>query len=128
MDSTSGDIEIWKDYFDIVILPPPAVRDYAIALSKQLAEHGAKFVLGKRRYLPHISLYHIPVPPEHFNNFCGRVKSIVEDCDGGELTSTEMKIPLLLIDKPAWLETLHMRVINESSAFFDWQYGVEDFW
>src|SRR5262245_59901987 len=54
----------WPNYFDVVILPSAAVRDHSIALSRKLQKYGAKFVLGRRRYLPHISLYHIPVKPE----------------------------------------------------------------
>jgi hypothetical protein len=50
---------IWSDYFDVVILPPPAVRDQAIALSRQLKKYGGRFVLGKTRFLPHISSAHI---------------------------------------------------------------------
>jgi hypothetical protein len=128
MNCGRDNIEIWQNYFDIVILPPPRVRDYSIALSKQLAVQGAKFVLGKTRYLPHISLYHIPVRPEQFDDFVEQVKDIVTNCEGGELTLTAIKLPLLLTDKPLWFEKLHLRIINETTRFFDWKYGAEDFW
>jgi 2'-5' RNA ligase len=120
--------EIWKNYFDVVILPPPSVRDYAIALSAQLQKHGSKFVLGRRRYLPHISLYHIPVRPENFNDFCVQVQEVVESSSGGELKLQSIQLPLLMTDKPSWLKTLHLDLIKNTNRLFDWDYGAEDSW
>src|SRR5262249_33069078 len=122
------DAEVWKNYFDIVILPPPPVRDYAIELSTRLGKYGSKFVLGKRRYIPHISLYHIPVQPEHFESFRREVERIAASFNGGELKLSSIELPLLMTDKPKWLQKLHLDVVKKTSKYFDWGYGAEDSW
>jgi hypothetical protein len=81
-------VDVWTNYFDIVILPPPPVRDYAIDLSARLKKYGGRFVLGKRRYIPHVSLYHIPVRPENFPAFCEEVETITERFNGGGIEAT----------------------------------------
>src|SRR5690349_8975882 len=100
MGGSQTQVEIWTNYFDIVILPPPVVRDYAIELSARLKNYGAKFALGNRRYLPHISLYHIPVLPRDFDEFSTEVKEIAASSTGGALNLHSIKLPLLLTEKP----------------------------
>jgi len=119
---------MWKNYFDVVILPPPPVRDYAISLSARLKKFGGRFVLGKRRYIPHISLYHIPVLPENFEVFREEVETITERFSGGELTLSSIELPLLMTDKPKWIQQLHIDVVTNTSRYFDWDYGAEDSW
>jgi hypothetical protein len=121
-------VEVWKNYFDIVILPPPAVRDYAIDLSDRLKKHGGRFVLGKRRYIPHISLYHIPVRPQDFAAFCKQVRTISEVFSGGELKLRSIELPLLMTDKPKWIQQLHGHVVKKTAKYCDWAYGAEDSW
>ena len=121
-------VEVWKNYFDIVILPPPVVRDYAIDLSARLEKYGTKFVLGKRRYLPHISLYHIPVRPQNFAEFRKEVQTIAKNFDGGELKLRSIELPLLMMDKPKWIQQLYIDVVKKTSKYFDWDCGAEDSW
>jgi len=123
-----NDATLWQNYFDIVILPPPALQDHAIALSKQLKPYGAKFVLGKQRFLPHISLYHIPVRPEHFAEFSKAVREIASRHAGGRLRLTSVDMPVLMTDKPAWLNRLHLQLVDRTCAFLDREYGVEKTW
>lgn len=118
----------WRNYFDIVILPPPAVRDHAIALSKELERYESKFVLGKRRYIPHISLYHIPVRSEDFAAFSRTVQNIASRRQGGDLRLRSIDMPLLMTDKPKWLQQLHLDVVNQTSRYFDWNSGAKDSW
>jgi hypothetical protein len=117
--------EVWKNYFDVVILPPPDIRDYAIELSKRLRKYGSKFVLGKRRYIPHISLYHIPVTPQNFQPFCDAVENVAANIAAGELRLKNVQLPLLMTEKPAWLRKLHLDVVRNTNRFFDWDYGAE---
>lgn len=119
---------LWKNYYDVVILPPPPVRDYAIDLSRQLQRFGAKFVLGKQRFVPHVSLYHIPVRPEDFEDFSNEVSDVAAGCKGGELKLTGIEMPLLMTDKPAWLSQLHRDIVRRTLKFFDWDYGAEETW
>jgi len=55
---------LWPGYYDVVILPPAPVRDHALELSEKALPDGRMWRLGKRAFLPHISLYHIPVRDE----------------------------------------------------------------
>jgi 2'-5' RNA ligase len=119
---------VWKNYFDVVILPPPDVRDHAIDLSARLQNYGVKFVLGTRRYIPHISLYHIPVRPEKFEAFSREIEKTSAAFGGGELKFRSIELPLLMTDKPKWITRLYLDVINTSKKYFDWSYGAEDTW
>lgn len=119
---------IWQNYFDIVILPAPDVRDHSIALSKQLEPYSGKFVLGLRQFLPHISLYHIPVLAEHFAKFADAVKDVASRNVGGPLNVVSMEMPVLMTDKPAWLGQLHLEIVEATKDFLDRSYGVEATW
>jgi 2'-5' RNA ligase len=121
-------VDIWRNYFDVVILPPPLVRDHAIALSTELQRYGGKFVLGKRRFMPHISLYHIPVRPENFDAFSQTVKAVAARQTGGDLQLRSIDMPLLMTDKPPWLQKLHMSIVKQTSPYFDWDHGAEETW
>jgi hypothetical protein len=112
----------WSGYYDVVILPPPAVRDYAIQLSHQLR---GPWVLGKRKFLPHISLYHIPVRDEDFKDFARTVKEIGRTAEWGKLETTGFDMPLLSVSKPDWLDRLHRRVVRGTLQYFDKAYGAE---
>jgi len=111
-----------------VILPPAPVRDYAIALSRQLKKYGGKFVLGKRQYLPHLSLYHIAVRPENFEALTREVGDIQADLKKGELKLRGVEVPLLLTEKPSWLERLHVTLVERTVKLFDWDSGAQDSW
>src|SRR5262249_280571 len=113
---------------DIVILPPPEIVDYVIALSKMLQHYSAKFVLGKRQYIPHISLYHIPVSSEKFADFSTALGSIAAVHSGGALTLRNLEMPVIQTDKPEWLRKLHQNVVKATVPYFDWDYGADDTW
>src|SRR5215470_11063324 len=119
---------IWTNYFDVVILPAPAVRDHAIALSRQFAKHGGRFALGKKRFLPHISLYHIPVLPPDFEDFSRAVQQCASRHHGGELRLRSIDAALLMTNKPVWLRQLQRDVVSQTIPYFDWKYGAEELW
>jgi hypothetical protein len=104
------------------------VRDYAIELSIRLKRYGGRFVLGRRRYIPHISLYHIPVSTEDFESFCDQVQNIARRFSRGELRLRAIELPLLITDKPEWLKKLHLNLIKKTSTYFDFDYGAEKSW
>jgi hypothetical protein len=120
--------KLYPNYYDIVILPPGAVRDYAISLSQTLQPRGAKWVLGAKRFIPHISLYHIPVKPERFAAFAGALEQAVRGTPAGRLQTTGIESNLLMLDKPAWLRRLYLKVIKRTRPYFDWDYGVDRLW
>jgi hypothetical protein len=122
------DSSLWPNYFDIVLLPPPPVMDHAIALSQQLQRYGGKFVLGTGRYIPHISLYHIPVRPERFAAFSNAVQNVASTHAGGRLRLLSVDMPALMTDKPEWLTNLHLQMVEHTAAFLDREYGVEQMW
>jgi hypothetical protein len=120
--------DIWKDYYDIVILPKDPVRRHTIDLSRDLKRAGGVFSLGKRSYLPHLSIYHIPVRPALLAKFLEEVRSIASRSPGGALRLRSIDFPLLMTDKPVWLRRLHREMVNSTLPYFDWKYGVSKLW
>lgn len=116
---------VWKGYYDVVILPPPAVRDYAIALSRELQ---GPWVLGKRRFLPHVSLYHIPIRDSDLDAFTDEIRDVAAGADWGPLETTGFDGALLMLDKPEWLIRLQKRVVRRTVRYFDRRYGAEKSW
>jgi 2'-5' RNA ligase len=48
--------------FNIAIIPPKEITNIAILLSKQLKRKSGRFVLGQKKYVPHITLYMTEFP------------------------------------------------------------------
>jgi len=127
---------LWPGYYDIVILPPAAIRDYAIDLSQRLFRFAGRFDgrfdknwrLGKRKFLPHISLYHIPVRDKDFEPFLDELQRVVDTAQWGVLETAGFDMPVIMMNKPDWLKTLHRRVVHRTLRYFDWEYGVEKMW
>ena len=118
----------WRGYYDVVILPPPDIRDYAIELSRQLQRKGGRWTLGKRVFLPHISLYHIPVAASHLDDFVREVRSVAESANWGALQTTGFDMPLLMLDKPAWIRELHWKIVRRTVRYLNRNYGAEKTW
>jgi len=121
--------KIWKNYYDIVILPPKDLADYARRLSAQFPKNKIKWRLGKKTFLPHVSLYHIPVRPEKLEEFIRVIERIVKSIGPGTLqtTTTEREL-LLMLSKPDWLKKLYLKVVKNALPYFDWSYEVEKYW
>lgn len=120
--------KIWKNYFDIVILPPREVADYAIRLSRKLSRYGTKWTLGKNSFIPHISLYHIAVRQEKFGAFVFEIQKAIKNTRPGYLTTTAIEPNSLIFDKPAWVQELYLKVIKKTLKYYDWDYGTDDYW
>lgn len=127
-------IKIYKNYFDIVILPPEKIRSYSIGLSKQLYKQGSMLVLGKKNFLPHISLYHIPVKNKNFETFITELEKTAKGSNVRKLKINDLMLwkphysVLLMTDRPKWLKELYLKIIKNTSKYFDWDYGVEEIW
>ncbi len=127
-------VKIHKNFFDIVILPDKTVRDYSIGLSQQLKKYGSILTLGKKRFLPHVSLFHFPVTPKKFDDFIKNLENTVKDSKCGRLKLEGIKVFkshssfLLATDKPQWLETLYLKIIKNSLEYFDFNYGTDKLW
>lgn len=125
---------IYKNYYDVVILPSKKANDYAIGLSSQLAKYDSELILGRKKYLPHISLYHIPVKPDDFNEFIAELEKIAKGQKIKKLKLKELKpfwphhSVMLMTDKPQWLSSLSFNIIKRTLKYFDRGYGVEKLW
>lgn len=120
--------KIWKNYFDIVILPPKDVSDYARKLSKNLSNYGTNWVLGKNSFIPHISLYHIPVKPKNFKPFVAEICRTIENFTPGYLRTTIVEPNFIMFDKPFWLNKLYLNIIKNTLKYFDREYHIEKYW
>ena len=99
-DNSSRRKKIWKNYFDIVIIPPEEISRYSIGLSKKLRKHGTKWTLGKNSFIPHISLYHIAVKPTKLRAFVAEIQRTIETFSPGYLHTTVVEPNLLIFHKP----------------------------
>ena len=120
--------QIWKNYFDIVILPPEEVSKYAIGLSKKLSKYGTKWALGKKSFIPHISLYHIAVKLKKYAAFATEIKRTVQNFSPGYLRITVIESNLLMFNKPKWIQTLYLKIIKNTLKYYDWDYGTDKYW
>lgn len=117
--------EIWLDFFDILILPPESVRRQAIELSEKLHKHGSRWKLGAEEFIPHLSLYHLPVRPDDFQSFTDALDDSVGGFRGGDLRLTGISgrqihlAVFLTTDEPRWLSRLYQRVIKATLPFYD---------
>jgi len=119
---------VWSGYYDVVILPPARVRDFAIELSDKLYRVGGMWRLGKRAFLPHISLYHIPVRDEDLDPFLNELQLIVDTTRWGTLKTTAFDMPVMKVSKPAWLKNLHERVVTRTVRFLNRKYAAQKTW
>jgi len=119
---------IWPGYYDVVILPPAPVRDHAIDLSLKLRQMGGQWRLGTRAFLPHISLYHIPILEKDVESFLDELQHIVDSTSLGELETTGLDMPVMTVSNPDWLKRLHRRVVSRTVRYFNRKYQVEKLW
>jgi len=120
--------QIWRNYFDIVILPPEEISSYSLGLSKKLRKYGTKWTLGKNSFIPHISLYHIAVKPKNFKAFVAELQRTTENFLPGYLHTTVIEPNLFMFDKPEWIQKLYLKVIKNTLKYYDWDYGTDEFW
>jgi hypothetical protein len=119
---------LWPGYYDVVILPPSPIRDHALELSDKLYRIGGLWRLGKRAFLPHISLYHIPVRDEDLDSFLNELQLIVDAARWGSLETTGFDMPVMTVSKPDWLKTLHHRIVRRTVRFLNRKFGTEKTW
>ena len=97
---------IWKNFLDVVIIPPTEINKQALELSQMLKTHGAPWTLDSSERMPHLSLLHFPLASgKTIDDVCD---SISEKISGGPLTVTGISCPrhgavFLDTDRPAWL-------------------------
>jgi hypothetical protein len=119
---------LWPGYYDVVVLPPVSVQTDAIVISRQLHKLGGNWALGTRAFIPHISLYHIPVREADFGAFCAELRSIVSNSPFGKLDVMGFDMPVLTISKPDWLDNLQRRIVRRTVKYWNRDYGVESTW
>jgi hypothetical protein len=120
--------QIWKNYFDIVILPPEDISSYSIELSKELSKYSTKWMLGRKSYIPHISLYHIAVKPKKFEAFAKEIQRTIDNFEPGYLHTTVIEPNFIIFDKPQWIRRLYLRIIKNTLKYYDWDYGTDEYW
>lgn len=127
-------IELWKDYFDVVILPPKNVNDYAIGLSKKLKPYNSHLLLGHKNFLPHISLYHISIKPKNFKKFILELENLLKGFKPGYLEISDLKLfryhssILLMTNKPDWIKKLCLKIIKATVKYFDFNDDIAKKW
>ena len=119
---------LWPGYYDVVLLPPAPVRDHALDLSEALHRMGGQWRLGKREFLPHISLYHIPVRMKDLDDFLNELQLIVDTAKWGRLQTTRFDMPVMMVSKPEWLKNLHHRIVRRTVRFLNRKYRAEKTW
>jgi len=124
----------YKGYYDVVILLPPAVRDEAIRLSRAVKRRTpASFVLGRRKFIPHISLYHVPIAARDFPTFRQVLERIISQSRLGTLAVQEIASRggsslWLGVTNPAWLKRLHRQVLNEIALLRNRRFNASRTW
>ena len=119
---------IWPGYYDVVILPPAPVRDHALELSTELHRMGGQWQLGKHAFLPHISLYHVPVREKELDDFLNELQLIVKTTQWGSLETTAFDMPVMMVSKPDWLKRLQERVVRRTVRYMDHNFPVARTW
>ncbi len=123
---------IYKNYYDVVILPPPEVRNYAVKLSREICrQFHTNFVLGQSAYLPHISLYHVPLRPEVLPRLNKTLQVILSRFKLGRLHTIGIKkgnAVWIEITNPSWLTKLHLAILKEVAPLRDKTFKVERTW
>ena len=119
---------IWTGYYDVVIVPPYPIQTYAIEISRRLAKLGGKWKLGRRRFIPHISLYHIPVHPKDWDKFNLELRRLAKEARPAPLQLVGFDMPVLQTSKPAWLDALQRKVVLRTVPYFNRSYGAEEAW
>jgi 2'-5' RNA ligase len=67
--------------FDIVIFPPPEIRDQAIDLSKFASKWGTYFELSDNGPFPHISMYQAEFPLSNLNDIKSKLASFASSAN-----------------------------------------------
>ena len=75
--------------FNIVICPPDGISDKAIRVSKTLKFKGGLFVLDKKNYFPHVSLYMTEFPVKNLPKIKKLLQQIVVETKSFKMTSTK---------------------------------------
>ena len=125
---------LYNNYYDVVILPSPQVRDYSISLSKQLHKYGSTWALGKSKYIPHISLYHIPIKAKDYNSFITNLENVVKGLRVGKLETgyPEMyeiyNAVFINVSKPDWLKKLYLKIIKKSYKYLNPNFDLDKAW
>src|SRR5215203_7546480 len=119
---------LWPGYYDVVVLPPSPVREQSLELSKRLHRMGGEWRLGKRDFLPHISLYHIPVQDRLVEPFLSELQKIANTTHWGRLEMTGFDMPVIMVSKPDWFSDLHQRILRRTVRFVNWEYKPKKSW
>ncbi len=125
---------IYKNYYDVVILPPKEVWDYTVELGKKIRNLAdTYFVIDGKEYLPHITLYHIAVADKAFNNFLIKLESIVKghkigDVQLNRLNSSSHNDIYIDVIKVPWLKELEKAVIDGTRELYDEEFDVVSYY
>lgn len=77
--------------YNIVILPPPAIRRRAIGVSKRLRSRGGRFVLDGKRHTPHITLYMVELPNKNISSVKDRLEIVAQSTTPWRLRSQQYR-------------------------------------
>lgn len=129
--------DVLQNMFDVVILPSAAVREEAIRLSRDAARRvPTRFQLSNGPFLPHISLYHIAVAPERFEDFSEALGGIARIDWGEEPLLMEERLVVYgstgsiwwNVLSAYWLYDLATEVLGQLREFYDRTVDAERLW
>lgn len=114
------------DYYDVVILPPAAIRRDAINISRRIAERfGSPLILNERDALPHISLYHVAVPRRSAALFKETLAQLARRTAPGVLQVSGVHIYrefgsiAIEVSRPEWLRRFYLKIIHRTEGLRD---------
>ncbi|NIT21391.1 MAG: DUF1045 domain-containing protein [Candidatus Aminicenantes bacterium] len=124
----------YKNYFDVVITPPAPVKEYVIQISQKIAkQEDGEFVLGKTRFVPHISLFHIPIKKAQLPEIKQKIKKVLSDSRLGllrlkKITVLKETLVWIQVSRPQWLVNLHCKIVQETMPFRDPDFDAMKAW
>ncbi|MBI2426305.1 MAG: hypothetical protein HYV34_00500 [Candidatus Kerfeldbacteria bacterium] len=122
--------KMYPNYYDVALIPPEDFQDEVIALSRMLYKYGARWKLGKRAYVPHVTLFHVPVRKTDMDEFLHTVSDIASECAEQTLRCTAPILGIadlkswvsLPLYKNRWLTALHSTVLRRTVRYFDYNH------
>ena len=102
---------------NVCLIPPKNISQHAISLSQQFSKkYETQFTLDNKHYIPHISLYHFPIPKHNLKILTSTLEEIANSHQSLILETTTLSTRNYLwwnINKTHQLEKLHTDLLKK---------------